>query len=297
MINKDRQQTTDEQQQPSRNDSHNDSHDGSDSHDGNDNSGDSTSLIRSDDNGVVTLTLNQPKQYNVLSMQMLQALLAELQSIAADTQQRVVVLDAVGKAFCAGHNLKQMKDNPDRDYQQRLFNTCAELMLLIQSMPQPVVAKVQGIATAAGCQLVAACDLAVASEEARFATSGINVGLFCSTPAVAVSRNLPAKQAFAMLITGEFIDAATAQAYGLVNRVVAASQLDASCDALVAAIMSKSPEAVRIGKQMFYQQLALPLPQAYAYASEVMADNMMCADAQEGIDAFVNKRQPIWQGR
>lgn len=246
---------------------------------------------------VVTLTLNRPKQFNALSVDVLTALQTELDTIAADSSVRVVVIEANGKAFCAGHNLKEMRAAPDRDFQDALFHQCSQMMLTINQMPQVVIAKVQGIATAAGCQLVAACDLAVAADTAKFATSGINVGLFCSTPAVAVSRNLSRKKAFEMLITGEFIDAQTAMQQGLINRVAPAEQLDDTLHNLVDAIVSKSPVAVTTGKQMFYRQLDMSLPDAYDFAREVMVENMMSEDVAEGIDAFIAKRPAVWTGR
>ena len=251
----------------------------------------------SNNSGVATLTLNNPKQFNALSVALLSALQKALDEIAKDKSIRVVVIAAEGKAFCAGHNLKEMRAHSDREFHQALFNQCSQMMLTINRMPQVVIAKVQGIATAAGCQLVAACDLAVASRTAKFATSGINVGLFCSTPAVAVSRNLSPKQAFEMLITGEFIDAETAAVQGLINRVADPEQLDSVLQELVDAIISKSPVATSTGKKMFYNQLGMELPDAYKYASQVMVDNMMANDVAEGIDAFIEKRQAVWTGQ
>lgn len=250
-----------------------------------------------DNRGVVTLTLNNAKKFNALSVALLSALQKELDAIAEDQTIRVVVIAAEGKAFCAGHNLKEMRAHSDRAFHQALFNQCSQMMLTLNRMPQVVIAKVQGIATAAGCQLVASCDLAVASSTAKFATSGINVGLFCSTPAVAVSRNLSPKQAFEMLITGEFIDAETAAAQGLINRVAAPEELDNTLQILIDAIISKSPVATATGKQMFYNQLGMSLPDAYDYASQVMVENMMADDVAEGIDAFIEKRQAVWIGR
>ena len=250
-----------------------------------------------DNRSVVTLTLNNPKQFNALSVALLSALQKELDAIAEDQTIRVVVIAAEGKAFCAGHNLKEMRAHSDRAFHQALFNQCSQMMLTLNRMPQVVIAKVQGIATAAGCQLVASCDLAVASSTAKFATSGINVGLFCSTPAVAVSRNLSPKQAFEMLITGEFIDAETAAAQGLINRVAAPEELDNTLQTLIDVIISKSPVATATGKQMFYNQLGMSLPDAYDYASQVMVENMMADDVAEGIDAFIEKRQAVWTGR
>jgi enoyl-CoA hydratase/carnithine racemase len=254
-------------------------------------------LLREDQDGLVTLTLNRPKQYNALSEAMLAAVQSELDSIAADGSIRAVVLAANGRAFCAGHDLKEMRATPDRAYYADLFTRCSRVMLTINRLSQPVIAKVQGIATAAGCQLVAACDLAVAADTACFATSGINIGLFCATPAVAVSRAVPAKQALEMLLTGDFIDAPTALQWGLVNRVVPAEELDEAVGTLVGAILSKSALAVSTGKQMFYRQLEMGLEDAYRYASQVMAGNMMSEDAGEGIDAFLQKRPAVWRHR
>ena len=220
----------------------------------------------------------------------------ELDSIAQDSSIRVVVIAANGKAFCAGHNLKEMRANPEKAFQRALFEQCSQMMLTINRMPQVVIAKVEGIATAAGCQLVAACDLAVASDNAKFATSGISVGLFCSTPAVAVSRNLSRKQAFEMLITGEFIDAHTALHQGLINRVASAEQLDTTLQSLIDSIIAKSSVALTTGKTMFYNQLDMTLAEAYEYASEVMSCNMMAHDVSEGIDAFIEKRPAVWTG-
>ena len=256
-----------------------------------------TILLREDNNGVTTLTFNRPRQYNALSEEMLSLLQSELNSISQDESVRVVILAANGKAFCAGHDLKQMRANSNQAYYNDLFNKCSRMMMTINKMPQPVIAKVQGIATAAGCQLVAACDLAVSVDTARFATSGIRVGLFCSTPAVAVSRNLSRKKAMELLLTGEFMDAHTAMEQGLLNRVVPAEELDAAVDNLVDAIVSKSAVAVATGKQMFYKQVEMGMEEAYLYASQVMACNMMADDVGEGIDAFMQKRKPVWSHR
>lgn len=253
-------------------------------------------VIRENLGSVVTLTLNCPKQFNALSVDMLSAMQTELDSIAQDSSIRVVVIAANGKAFCAGHNLKEMRANPEKAFQRALFEQCSQMMLTINRMPQVVIAKVEGIATAAGCQLVAACDLAVASDNAKFATSGISVGLFCSTPAVAVSRNLSRKQAFEMLITGEFIDAHTALHQGLINRVASAEQLDTTLQSLIDSIIAKSSVALTTGKTMFYNQLDMTLADAYEYASEVMSGNMMADDVSEGIDAFIEKRPAVWTG-
>jgi len=256
-----------------------------------------TELIRDRRGGVVTLTLNRPAQFNALSEGLLAELQAALDAIAADETARVVVIAGAGKAFCAGHDLKEMRAHPDRAYQQALFDRCSKMMLTLTELPQPVIARVHGIATAAGCQLVSMCDLAVATDTARFAVSGINVGLFCSTPSVGLARNLGRKQAFEMLVTGDFIDAATARERGLVNRVVPAAELDAEVARLADAIAAKSPVAVRAGKRVFYRQLDVGTADAYALASQVMADNMMAEDAGEGIDAFIQKRPPSWRGR
>lgn len=254
-------------------------------------------LLRDDAGGVVTLTLNRPAQFNSLSLDLLAALQSELDHIGKNAQARVVVIAGAGKAFCAGHDLKEMRSDPSKAFQKALFDQCSRLMLTITSIPQPVIARVHGIATAAGCQLVATCDLAVASDDARFAVSGVNLGLFCSTPSVALSRNLGRKQAMEMLLTGDFIDAQTALARGLVNRVAAPEQLDAEIKNLTDSILAKTPVAIKAGKQMFYRQLEMGLDEAYELASEVMACNMMAEDAQEGIDAFVAKRKPRWKGR
>ena len=254
-------------------------------------------LLRDAAAGVVTLTLNRPDQYNALSEELLTELQSALDDIAADPAVRVVVIAGAGKAFCAGHDLKQMRANHDREYMRRLFRQCGAMMTTIVRLPQPVIARVHGVATAAGCQLVASCDLAVAAEAARFAVSGINVGLFCSTPAVALSRNLGRKEALEMLLTGEFIDAAAAQRRGLVNRVTKLETLDEEIARLAASICAKSAAAVRLGKELFYKQLEMGIDAAYQLASETMACNMMYEDAGEGIDAFMAKRQPEWRGR
>ena len=254
-------------------------------------------VLRQDEAGVATLTLNRPRQYNALSRAMLSALLTALDAVATDPAIRVVVIAGNGPAFCAGHDLKEIRAQDERAFHQALFAQCGQVMLTINRLPQPVIARVQGIATAAGCQLVAACDLAVAAENARFATSGINVGLFCSTPGVALSRNLGRKQALELLLTGDFIDAPTALRWGLVNRVVPLEQLDSTTRQLADAIASKSPLAIRMGKALFYEQLELNLADAYACASETMACNLDSEDAREGIDAFIAKRKPQWKGR
>lgn len=253
-------------------------------------------LLRETNAGVATLTMNRPDQFNALSEELLVEFQQALDAVAADPAIRVVVIAGAGKAFCAGHDLKQMRANCGKEAMQRLFRQCGRLMTTIAGIPQPVIARVHGIATAAGCQLVASCDLAVAAEGARFAVSGINVGLFCSTPAVALSRNMGRKQALEMLLTGEFIDAFEAQRRGLVNRVASADQLDAEVGRLTDSICAKSAVAVRLGKQMFYRQLEMGQEAAYQLASETMACNMMAEDAVEGIDAFMAKRKPEWRG-
>ncbi|MBU3696868.1 enoyl-CoA hydratase [Dechloromonas sp.] len=255
-------------------------------------------VLRQDrEDGLTTLTLNRPNAFNSLSKDLLTALQAELDGIAASETVRVVVIAGAGKAFCSGHDLKEMRANHSKDYMQALFRQCGELMLTITRMPQPVIARVHGIATAAGCQLVSMCDLAVAADVSKFAVSGINVGLFCSTPAVGLARNLGRKAALEMLLTGDFIDAMEAKAKGLVNRVVPLDALDAEVERLAGSILAKSGVAIRTGKGMFYKQLELGLVEAYDYAAEVMACNMMSEDAGEGIDAFMQKRKPNYSGR
>ena len=247
-----------------------------------------------DARGVVTLTLNRPQAYNALSEGLLDALQAALDLVAADDTARVVVIAAAGKAFCAGHDLKQMRAEPSQAYYEGLFAQCGRVMMSIQKLPVPVIAKVQGIATAAGCQLVAQCDLAVAVREARFAVSGVNLGLFCSTPSVALSRNLGRKATFEMLVTGDFIGADDALAKGLVNRVVNADRLDAEVEALVARIVGKPKVALAMGKALFYRQLESGMQAAYDDASRTMASNMMDGSALEGVLAFIDKRPPQW---
>jgi len=252
-------------------------------------------LLRHDEDGICRLTLNRPRQYNSLSESLLDALQGAFDEIAEDKSVRVVVIAGEGKAFCAGHDLKEMRANPSRDYYEFLFGKCARMMTTMQRIPQPVIARVHGIATAAGCQMVANADLAVAVDEARFATSGIGVGLFCMTPGVALSRNLGRKQAFEMLFTGEFISADQAVDFGLVNYAVPADELDARVGELAGAIAAKSQAAISAGKQVFYRQLEMDMEEAYAYAAKEMACNMMFHDAGEGIDAFIGKRKPIWK--
>lgn len=244
--------------------------------------------------GVARLTMNRPQAFNALSEGLLDALTEALARIASDDSVRVVVLAGAGKAFCAGHDLREMRASPSHDYYRRLFDRCTRMMMAIQKMPQPVIARVQGIATAAGCQLVAMCDLAVAADDARFAVSGVNLGLFCSTPGVALSRNLLRKQAMEMLLTGDMIDAATER--GLVNRVVPADQLDDEVARLAASICAKPAAAVAAGKGLFYRQLEMGIEAAYQLAGLTMACNMMDDSALEGVQAFIDKRAPSWRG-
>ena len=247
-----------------------------------------------DERGVVRLTLSRPQSFNALSEGMLAALQGELDTVAGEDGARVVVIAAEGKAFCAGHDLKEMRAAPSQDYYEALFAQCTRVMLTIQRLPMPVIARVQGIATAAGCQLVAACDLAVAASGARFAVSGVNLGLFCSSPSVALSRNVQRKAAFEMLVTGEFISAADAKARGLVNRVASADTLDAEVESLVAAIVAKPRVAIAMGKQLFYRQIETGVEAAYDDAGRTMACNMMDETALEGVQAFIDKRKPSW---
>jgi len=250
-------------------------------------------VLRSQDaRGLVTLRLNRPQAFNALSEAMLETLQREFDAIAADESVRVVVLAAEGKAFCAGHDLKQMRATPSLDYYQRLFAQCSKLMLAVQHLPVPVVARVHGVATAAGCQLVAMCDLAVASTMAKFAVSGVNLGLFCSAPGVALSRNVLRKTAFEMLVTGDFISAEEAKEHGLINRVAEPEQLDAEVEKLVATIIAKPRVAVAMGKELFYRQAELGIAAAYEAAGETMACNMMDEAALEGVQAFIEKRSP-----
>lgn len=247
-----------------------------------------------DERGVVTLTLNRPQSFNALSEVVLAALGDAFDELAEDESVRVVVLGASGKAFCAGHDLKEMRAEPSLEYYEVLFARCSAVMLAIQRLPVPVIARVQGLATAAGCQLVAMCDLAIASRDARFAVSGVNVGLFCSTPGVALSRNVPRKTAFEMLVTGDFVSAEEACTKGLVNRVAAPEALDDEVEAMVARIVAKPRAAVALGKVLFYRQLEQGIESAYADAAATMACNMMDASALEGVQAFIEKRPPNW---
>ena len=257
-------------------------------------------LERSDTGAIARLKMNAPDRLNALSDEMIAALQAELDALREDKSIRVVILSGAGKAFCAGHDLKQMtqgRQAPDGGlgYFQDLFARCARMMLSIQTLPQPVIAQTHGIATAAGCQLVATCDLAVAAEQTRFGVNGVNIGLFCSTPMVALSRNIPRKQAFEMLTTGDFITADRAAELGLINRVVSADQLEQNTNTMAEHLSTKLGSAVKIGKEAFYKQLLMPTDQAYDYTGEVMAQNMMHRDTAEGIAAFIDKRPPDWK--
>jgi enoyl-CoA hydratase/carnithine racemase len=254
-------------------------------------------LQSQDTRGVITLKLNRPQAFNALSEELLAALQHEFDGIAKDESVRVVVLSAEGKAFCAGHDLKEMRAKPSRDYYRRLFAQCSEMMLRVQSLRVPVIARVQGVATAAGCQLVAMCDIAVAARTAKFAVSGVNLGLFCSAPGVALSRNVLRKTAFEMLVTGEFISADEARLCGLINRVAEPEQLDAEVERLVASIIAKPRIAVAMGKELFYRQIELGIAAAYELAGETMACNMMDEAALEGVQAFIEKREPRWRHR
>jgi enoyl-CoA hydratase/carnithine racemase len=248
-------------------------------------------LFERDPRGVTTLTLNRPQSFNALSEAMLDAMQSALERVAADEQARAVVIGATGKAFCAGHDLKEMRARPSLDYYEKLFAQCSRMMMTVQRLQVPVIARVQGIATAAGCQLVAMCDLAVASRDARFAVSGVNLGLFCSTPSVALSRNVPRKAAFEMLVTGDFISAQQALDKGLVNRVVDGDALDAEVASLVDSIVAKPRVAVALGKALFYRQLETGIAAAYDDAGRTMACNMMDACALDGVQAFIDKKR------
>ena len=252
-------------------------------------------LSERDQRGVVRLTLDRPQSSNALGDGMIEALQAELDAVARDDSARVVVLAANGKAFCAGHDLKEMRAEPSQRAFEKLFARCSRMMLAIQRLPVPVIARVHGIATAAGCQLVAACDLAVAASTARFAVSGVNFGLFCSTPSVALSRNIGRKAAFEMLVTGDFISADEARERGLVNRVVAIEALDAEVESLVARVVAKPRVAIAMGKQLFHRQIEADVESAYEDAGRTMAANMMDAAALEGVQAFIDKRKPSWR--
>lgn len=255
-------------------------------------------VLRADDNGVTTLTLNRPQSRNALSQGMLSALLEAFAAIAGDDSVRVVILAGAGPAFCAGHDLKEMRTaGYAREYTEKLFADCAELMQAIVKLPKPVIARVHGIATAAGCQLVASADLAIAADDARFATPGVNIGLFCSTPMVALTRNVAPKHAMQMLLCGDLIDAPTALRFALVNELVPADELENTTLALARKLAAKSSLTLAIGKEAFYRQAELPLAESYAYTRDVMVANLQAQDAQEGIAAFIDKRPPTWCGR
>jgi enoyl-CoA hydratase/carnithine racemase len=253
-------------------------------------------LLRSDDEGIATLTLNRPAQRNALSTALMEAVIEQLDRIRQDASVRVVIVTGAGPSFCAGHDLRELRSDPSRAFYEKVFGLCSEMMQRIVALPQPVIASVQGIATAAGCQLVATCDLAVAAEESHFATPGVSIGLFCSTPMVALSRVVPRKQAMEMLLTGDLIDGHEALRIGLVNRLAPTEQVMEETLALATEIVAKSPLTLKIGKQAFYRQAELDLAEAYRYASTVMTENMMALDAAEGIDAFLEKRKPEWKG-
>ncbi len=254
-------------------------------------------LLREDRDGVATLTMNRPAQRNALSMALMAEMIGALEAIHGDSNVKAVVIAGAGPAFCAGHDLKEIRANPGREIYEALFSRCSQLMLTVTRLRQPVIARVHGIATAAGCQLVATCDLAVAADNSRFATPGVNIGLFCSTPMVALTRAVGRKAAMEMLLTGDMIAAADAMQIGLINRAVPEAQLDEMVYGLARQIAAKSPLTLAIGKEAFYRQIDKPLDEAYAYASEVMTRNMLARDAEEGIDAFLAKRHPVWQGQ
>jgi enoyl-CoA hydratase/carnithine racemase len=254
-------------------------------------------LLRADADGVCTLTLNRPAARNALSRDLIDALQTELDAIAQDKAVRVVVIAGAPPAFCAGHDMREIRANPTQAYYETTFAASSQIMKTITRLPQPVIARVDGIATAAGCQLVASCDLAVASENAKFATPGVHIGLFCSTPMVPISRKIGRKAMMEMLLLGEMVEAEEALRLGLINRVVPQAELDATVAGMAAKIAAKSPLTLEIGKQAFYEQLDMPIEDAYSYCGAVMARNMMAHDAEEGIDAFIEKRKPKWEGR
>jgi enoyl-CoA hydratase/carnithine racemase len=248
------------------------------------------------DGPTAVVTLNRPQRRNALSLDLMEELIACLDGIGRDRSVRAVILAAAGKVFCSGHDLSEMQERDINDY-RRIFDVCTELMTRLQAIPQPVIAEVQGIATAAGCQLVAACDMAIASEEAAFATPGVKIGLFCTTPMVALTRAIGRKRALQMLLTGDMIDARTAADWGLINQAVPAADLPCATRRLAAKVAEASALTVAIGKQAYYTQIDLDQPKAYAYAKEVMSMNALAADAQEGIGAFLGKRPPCWTGK
>jgi enoyl-CoA hydratase/carnithine racemase len=254
-------------------------------------------VLHAREGGVVTLTLNRGARLNQLTAELLGALQAQLDAVARDPQAHAVVLAAAGPHFCAGHGLQELRDHPEPAWRTALFEQCSRLMLTLVQLPQPVIARVHGAAVAAGCQLVSMCDLAIASASARFALPGIKSGLFCSTPAVGVARSISRKRALELLLTGEMIDAATAEHWGLVNRAVPPERLDAEVSALARSVAAHSPAVVRLGKRLFYEQIEQSMAAAYASTSQGMVENLQLADAAEGIDAFLDKRAPLWRSR
>jgi enoyl-CoA hydratase/carnithine racemase len=254
-------------------------------------------LLREDKDGVTTLTLNRPKARNALSLEMLAAVNDAIEGIKTDSSVRAVVITANGPAFCAGHDIRQLREHAERAYYEETLAACARMMLGVMRLPQPVIARVQGIATAAGCQLVATCDLAVAAETAQFATPGVHIGLFCSTPMVALSRNVGRKEAMEMLVLGDPVTATRAWEMGLINAVVPEAELDTKVREMTDKIVSKSPLTIAIGKEAFYKQLEYGVEEAYTYASDVMVRNLLAEDAEEGMGAFIEKRTPVWRGR
>jgi enoyl-CoA hydratase/carnithine racemase len=254
-------------------------------------------IIRNDAEGISNIILNRPNAYNSLTIESMELIIEELSDISEDSSIKVIILSGAGKGFCAGHDMKDLRANPEKSFYEKTFKTSSNLMMSIINCPKPVIAKVHGIATAAGCQLVSTCDLAVADENARFATPGVNIGLFCTTPMVGLSRNVTRKHAMEMLLTGDFISAQRAYEIGLVNRVVPEAELDSATLELANKIAAKSPLTLKIGKEAFYKQLDKDMSGAYEYCSRVMVENMMARDAEEGIDAFLEKRTPVWRGK
>ncbi|RED53447.1 enoyl-CoA hydratase [Aestuariispira insulae] len=258
---------------------------------------DNTGLVlRQDEDSVAFLTLNLPGAYNALSLAMMEAVLQELARLDQDPGIAAVVIKGSGKGFCAGHDLKEMRANPDVAFREKTFATCSAMMMAVTQLRQPVIAQIHGIATAAGCQLVASCDLAIAATDARFSTPGVNIGLFCSTPMVALSRAVSRKKAMEMLLTGDMIGAPEAAGIGLINKSVPSDLLDRAVKELAQKVASKSPLVLKTGKEAFYQQIDMPLAQAYDHCSRIMVENMAFKDAEEGIDAFIGKRPPVWKG-
>ncbi len=255
-----------------------------------------TVLIKKDEHGIGHITINRPKVYNALSIECMEALIRALDILSADSSVRVIILAGSGKGFCAGHDLKELRSSSEKTFHEKIFDLCTRLMLSITRSPKPVIAKVHGIATAAGCQLVASCDLAVAENNAGFATPGVTIGLFCSTPMVALSRNVSKKHAMEMLLSGDLISARRAYETGLINRLVPIEQLDQATLELAKKIASKSPLALKIGKRAFYEQIDRNVEDAYRYCGQMMVENLTTRDAKEGIDAFMEKRSPVWCG-